>query len=68
MVRDIAYAISKGLRYTELLAMPIVAYKALLEAWRDEDDYQLKRQARAAFIAKGYDGKQLEQTLEELWP
>ena len=68
MVRDVAYAISKGLSYTELLAMPIVAYKALLEAWRDEDDYQLKRQARVAFIAKGYDGKQLEQTLEELWP
>lgn len=68
MVRNIAYAISKGIGYTDLMAMPILAYRALLEAWRDEDDYQLKRQARVAFIAKGYDGKQLEQSLEELWP
>ena len=69
MIRNIAYAISKGIGYTELMVMPIIAYRALLEAWRDEDDYQLKRQARVAFIAKGcYDGKQLEQSLEELWP
>lgn len=67
MVRNVAYALSKGLGYTELLRLPIVAYRALLEAWRDEDNYQLKRQARAAYLAKGYDGKQLEQSLEELW-
>ena len=68
LAKDVAYAISKGLRYPELLCMPITAYRLLIAAWRTLDNERYQQLAMASFIAQAGDGKQLKESMDVLWP